>query len=42
MVGLSSRVAHYVIAVVAAGALLGIIPAIRAYRNLLVDGLNAA
>jgi putative ABC transport system permease protein len=41
MVGLSSRVGYYMIAVVAAGALLGIIPAIRAYRNALVDGLNA-
>lgn len=41
MVGLSLRVGYYMIAVVAAGALLGIIPAIRAYRNALVDGLNA-
>lgn len=41
LVGLSSRVAYYMIAVVAAGALLGFIPAIRAYRNALVDGLNA-
>jgi putative ABC transport system permease protein len=41
MVGISSRVAYYMIAVVVAGALLGFIPAIRAYRNALVDGLSA-
>jgi putative ABC transport system permease protein len=41
MVGVSSRVAYYMIAAVAAGALLGFIPAIRAYRNALVDGLSA-
>lgn len=41
MVGISSRIAYYMIGVVCAGALLGIIPAIRAYRNALVDGLNA-
>lgn len=41
MVGISSRIADYMIAVVVAGALLGFIPAIRAYRNALVDGLNA-
>ncbi|HUB00807.1 MAG TPA: FtsX-like permease family protein [Terracidiphilus sp.] len=41
MVGLSARVGYYMIAVVGAGALLGFIPAIRAYRNALVDGLNA-
>jgi hypothetical protein len=29
------------ISVVAAGALLGFIPAIRAYRNALVDGLSS-
>lgn len=40
MVGISSRVGYYMIAVVAAGALLGFIPAVRAYRNALVDGLN--
>ena len=39
-VGLSWRVAYYMIAVVVAGALLGFIPAVRAYRNALVDGLN--
>lgn len=42
MVGFSSRVAWYMGAVVVAGALLGFIPAIRAYRNALVDGLNAS
>ena len=41
MVGVSSRVAYYMIAVVVGGALLGIIPAMRAYRNALVDGLSA-
>ena len=41
MVGISSRVVYYVIAAVGAGTLLGFIPAIRAYRNALVDGLNA-
>ena len=41
MVGLSARVVYYLFAVVAAGALLGFIPAIRAYRNALVDGLSA-
>jgi putative ABC transport system permease protein len=41
MVGISARTAAYLGSVVAAGALLGFIPAIRAYRNALVDGLNA-
>ncbi len=41
MVGLSGRTAAYLGCVLAAGALLGFIPAIRAYRNALVDGLNA-
>jgi len=41
MVGVSSRVAVYIGVVVAAGALLGCVPAMRAYRNGLVDGLNA-
>jgi putative ABC transport system permease protein len=41
MVGVSLRVGYYVVAVVVAGALLGFIPAIRAYRNALADGLNA-
>lgn len=41
MVGVSSRIVYYMVAVVGAGALLGFIPAFRAYRNALVDGLNA-
>jgi putative ABC transport system permease protein len=41
MVGVSSRVALYACVVILAGGLLGCIPAIRAYRNGLIDGLNA-
>ena len=41
MVGLSKRVVLYVFGVVFAGALLGCIPAMRAYRTGLMDGLNA-
>lgn len=41
MVGISSRVAVYAGIVVLAGGLLGCIPALRAYRNGLIDGLNA-
>jgi putative ABC transport system permease protein len=41
LVGLSARVELYAVATVVAGALLGTIPAFRAYRNSLVDGLNA-
>ena len=41
VVGISKRVAIYMVIVVVAGALLGCIPAIRAYRNALVDGLTA-
>jgi len=41
VVGISTRVAIYMVVVVVAGSLLGCIPAIRAYRNALVDGLNA-
>jgi putative ABC transport system permease protein len=41
MVGVSLRVGYYVVAVVVLGALLGFIPAVRAYRNALADGLNA-
>jgi putative ABC transport system permease protein len=41
VVGISTRVAIYMAVVVVAGALLGCIPAIRAYKNALVDGLNA-
>jgi putative ABC transport system permease protein len=39
--GLSERVGLYMIAVVFAGTALGCVPAIRAYRNALIDGLNA-
>ena len=41
MTGISARVVEYVITVVVCGALLGLIPAVRAYRNALLDGLNA-
>jgi putative ABC transport system permease protein len=41
MVGFSSRVSLYACAVILAGALLGWVPAMRAYRNGLIDGLNA-
>jgi putative ABC transport system permease protein len=40
VVGISKRVALYMMVVVAAGSLLGLIPAVRAYRNALVDGLS--
>jgi putative ABC transport system permease protein len=42
VVGISQRVAIYMASVVVAGTLLGCIPAIRAYRNSLVDGLTAS
>lgn len=41
MVGFSSRVSLYACVVLLAGALLGCVPAMRAYRNGLIDGLNA-
>ena len=41
LVGISTRVELYAIATLVAGALLGTIPASRAYRNSLIDGLNA-
>jgi putative ABC transport system permease protein len=41
LVGLSTRVEIYAVAVIILGSLLGAIPAFRAYRNSLVDGLNA-
>ncbi len=41
LVGLSTRVEIYAVATIVCGALLGTIPAMRAYRNSLVDGLNA-
>jgi putative ABC transport system permease protein len=39
--GLSTRIMIYAAVVVVAGAILGAIPALRAYRNSLIDGLNA-
>jgi putative ABC transport system permease protein len=41
LVGLSTRVELYTLATIVAAAILGTIPAFRAYRNSLVDGLNA-
>jgi len=41
LVGLSTRVEYYALATIVAGALLGTVPAFRAYRNSLADGLNA-
>jgi putative ABC transport system permease protein len=41
LVGLSTRVEMYVLVTIVSAALLGAIPAFRAYRNSLVDGLNA-
>lgn len=41
MVGISSRVSIYICVVILAGTLLGCVPALRAYRNGLIDGLNA-
>jgi putative ABC transport system permease protein len=41
LVGLSTRVELYALATLVCGAILGAIPAFRAYRNSLVDGLNA-
>ena len=41
LVGISSRILVYATAVILAGALLGCVPAFRAYRNSLIDGLNA-
>jgi putative ABC transport system permease protein len=41
LVGLSTRVEIYVLVTLVSAALLGAIPAFRAYRNSLVDGLNA-
>jgi putative ABC transport system permease protein len=40
LVGLSPRVELYALATILLGALLGAIPAFRAYRNSLIDGLN--
>lgn len=41
IVGLSYRILTYIAVVILAGGLLGCIPATRAYRNGLIDGLNA-
>jgi len=41
LVGLSTRVELYTLATIVAAAILGTIPAFRAYRNSLIDGLNA-
>jgi putative ABC transport system permease protein len=41
MVGLSTRSELYALATLISAAVLGTIPALRAYRNSLVDGLNA-
>jgi putative ABC transport system permease protein len=41
LVGLSSRVEIYALLTLVSAALLGAIPAFRAYRNSLADGLNA-
>jgi putative ABC transport system permease protein len=41
LVGLSTRVEIYALATIVGAAILGAIPAFRAYRNSLVDGLNA-
>jgi putative ABC transport system permease protein len=41
LVGLSTRVEIYALVTVLGATLLGAIPAFRAYRNSLVDGLNA-
>jgi putative ABC transport system permease protein len=41
LVGLSSRVEIYALLTLVCAALLGAIPAFRAYRNSLADGLNA-
>jgi len=40
LVGISTRVELYALATIVCGALLGIVPAWRAYRNSLVDALN--
>jgi putative ABC transport system permease protein len=41
LVGLSLRVEIYVLITITSATLLGFIPAFRAYRNSLMDGLNA-
>lgn len=41
LVGLSTRVEIYALVTVLGATLLGAIPAFRAYRNSLIDGLNS-
>ena len=41
LVGISPRILVYAAVVILSGALLGCVPAFRAYRNSLIDGLNA-
>ena len=41
VVGLSARVELYIIIIVLAGAILGLFPGIKAYRNALIDGLTS-
>lgn len=42
VVGLSSRVELYIFLIILAGAFIGLIPGVRAYRNALVDGLTSS
>lgn len=42
VVGLSSRVELYIFVIILAGAFIGLIPGVRAYRNALVDGLTSS
>ena len=42
VVGLSARVELYIVIIVVAGALLGLLPGVRAYRNALIDGLTSS
>jgi putative ABC transport system permease protein len=42
VVGLSSRVELYIVIVILAGAFLGLLPGMRAYRNALIDGLTSS
>ena len=41
LVGLSARVEVYIVIIIFAGACLGLLPGIRAYRNALTDGLTS-
>jgi putative ABC transport system permease protein len=42
VVGLSARAELYIVIIVLAGAFLGLLPGIRAYRNALIDGLTSS